>query len=299
MRSRAYIFASIVSLANLSTLARADASSHERALQKARQALEAFEIEEARRWLDVALTTKETEAEHARALDLLGALEGVETNYATAFRHFFLAAQLGGEESVRSVEHPQLATQYLAECAVRLSMGDLLLGPAEELLASANGIRADEDFEAKLKDVLFRENFVCPKIDKPPEPIALTPPPPPPGNGPEGLPTGRAEEVADKEGGGISPPPAATWILGGVALAAAGTGGVLGAVTWSEANDLRAPNFGPDLDSTQDLQTAANVAYATAGVAAVGAVLFWILDRGEASPSADVDVGPGAFAVRF
>lgn len=287
----------VLLLVSVSAFARAASPEYGRAMEKARQAIAAFQSKEARDWLDVALSTAASPDERARALDLLGGLEGIETHYALAFRNFFAAARLSGAGSVAGTEHPQTATRLLARCAVELAEGGLQPLEAEARIRVENGIRAGVALDEGLRDTLFGETFVCPKVEKVELPMAVAREPAPALVGGEESPG--VEASADDPGGFLRPPPVSTWILGGVALAAAGTGGVLAGVAWDEANALRAPNFASDLDAVEGKLTAASVAYATAGVAAVGAILFWVLDNGEEDSAAAVDVGPGAFAVRF
>ncbi|MEL6188502.1 MAG: hypothetical protein AAFU79_28095, partial [Myxococcota bacterium] len=198
--------------------------------------------------------------------------------------------------AVGSREHPQSATRLLARCAVALVEGGLQITEVEAQLRGENGIKFSADLNEGLRKVLFEETFVCPRLEAS-KPVAAAPPAVEvvkPETKPEPV-----AQLAEDKGGVVPEPPLVTWILGGVALAAVGTGGVLAGVATADADGLRAQNFQRDLDSVEDTYAAANVAYATAGVAALGAVLFWLLDGGDDAPAAEVDVGPGAVVVRF
>ncbi|MEO1230168.1 MAG: hypothetical protein AAFZ18_14795 [Myxococcota bacterium] len=275
---------------------------HERAIQSARDSLEAFDLDRARSWLEVALATSETPEERAVAWDLKGALEGIENRFGTAFEAFFAAARLGGKDAVTGIESDKLETRRVARCAVSLVEAGLSLPEAEARLRSENRVETWGSLDDALQTLLFEGRFACPTVSRPPvaEAEPAPPPPlpeprvdaPPPPDGSDG------ELRQPQEGGGIDPP-AASWILGGVAVAAAGTGGVLAGLAFDEAGTVGGSNVGDEIASVDDKLTAANVAYATAGVAAVGAVLFWLLDGGDDSPTAEVDVAPGAFSVRF
>lgn len=76
-------------------------------------------------------------------------------------------------------------------------------------------------------------------------------------------------------------PPLATWILGGVAVAAAGTGTYFGLRANGLASDARAAFYEDDVVSRSDrarsAETGANVSFAVAGVAAVAAVVVWVV----------------------
>lgn len=293
--------------------ATAASPEHQRAIGSAREALDAFDLARARSWLEVALATSENPKERAVAWDLKGGLEGIENNYGAAFKAFFAAARLGGTELVTGRENPKTATRRVATCAVRLAEAGLRLAEAEARLRSENRVETWAGLDDALRTLLFENRFACPKISRaedalaevtPPvgRPPSGTPPEAPPGPSPESPsgPPGDSQTVdLNVPSGGLEVPPAASWILGGVAVAAAGTGGVLAGIAWDEAGTAGGSNIDDDLASVDDKLTAANVAYATAGVAAVGAVLFWILDGGDEDATAEVDVGPGAFSVRF
>lgn len=281
-----------------------------RAIDKARAALEEVDLETAQNWISVALNTFDTPPERAEALDLLGWLQGIETRYGSAFRQYFSAARIGGKAAVSSIEHPQTASRQVAECAVQLADEGRTLVEATARLRDENGIEAAVDLDKGLAALLFSDTFVCPKPEGPKArpPMAIGPPAAPPEASPsEASVTGaspasnplRASETS-RPLFNLSPePPLATWVLGGVALAALGTGGLLTGLAVDEANQLRAENFSEDIGSVDTLSTAYGIAYGAAGAAAVGALLFWFLDGGAENPTAEVDLAPGSFSVRF
>lgn len=285
---------------------------YENAIAKARAAVEEVRTDDARRWISVALATYETRKDRAEAFDLLGSVEGIEAKYWTAFRHFFAAARLGSPTLVTSVDHPQAGTKQMARCAVRLVKAGLQLGEAQSQIKAENGLVDDGDLDDALRPAIFGGTFVCPQIDVPPEaPVAATPPVTPaavpdlpesnsmketPASGTVARPVVSATEP---QPGFLPEPPLPTWILGGVALAAVGTGGVLTALAYDEATTLSPVTVDEEIDSVDGMMTAAGIAYSTAGAAAIGAIVFWLLDAGAKDPVAEVDLAPGAFSVRF
>jgi tetratricopeptide (TPR) repeat protein len=74
-----------------------------------------------------------------------------------------------------------------------------------------------------------------------------------------------------------------TWITGGIAILAGGTGGVLGAESRSASNSLQAQVHSGDeaqrlADRASGFATGANVAYAVAGTAALAAVVLFFTE---------------------
>ncbi len=78
-----------------------------------------------------------------------------------------------------------------------------------------------------------------------------------------------------------SPPSVVPWVLGGVALAVAGTGGVFGIQSSQHLGDARRAEFQDQtigsLERAEGSARVANVLFAVAGTAAVSAVVSWFV----------------------
>lgn len=94
--------------------------------------------------------------------------------------------------------------------------------------------------------------------------------------------------------------PVATWVLGGVALAAGGAGGYFGMQSRNQVDGARGAQFQDDTDrqlkQASDNALYANVAFAAAGAAAIGALVTFLVGGSDAvaSPPPAHDVGGGS-----
>jgi hypothetical protein len=83
-------------------------------------------------------------------------------------------------------------------------------------------------------------------------------------------------------------PTVLTWILGGAAVAAGGSGAYFGLSAKQSHSDAQAASFQSDrtrlAEDTRGSAMKANVLFATAGAAATGAVISYLLSGGEAPP---------------
>ena len=259
-------------------------SDFERALSAGRAKLEALDIDGARGQLEVAIAVAQDPAQRAIAFDLLGAAQGIDAQYWQAFQSFFIAAQEDSASAVTSVNHAQIPTRRIARCAVRLESAGVTIEQAESLLRAQLPSEVPNDrLDGLLAAALFGERFMCPEPDTPPPPSI-----------PEaaGVLAPEFVTVPEDVGGGPKGPPVMTWVLGAVAVAAAGTGATLGAITLSQAEDastLNAQQFEEYQGSGRvtDQPAATNVAFAVAGGAALGAILFWVLDLGHDDPNSE------------
>lgn len=247
--------------------ARAQTTGFERAFQTGEARLAEFDIDGARTAFEAALATSTSTEQRAKVLDRVGAIDGIDRRYWSAFKSFLEAADLGGPERVKSVDHPQIPTRRMASCAVRFHLARLSADDASDMFRELLKLEPQDDLEQALENALFTDEFVCPDVQ-----------PPKPELDPSLL---LVEE-------GIRPPPAATWILGGAALAAVGTGITLGLVAQAEAEDARAATFQSDVDRAENQVIAANIAYGVAGVAAASAILFWVFDEGAKGPNPEL-----------
>lgn len=245
-------------------------------LEEGRAALEALDVDRARPLLSAALAAAETDAKRAEVRDLLGIVEGISTRYGSAFRQFYLAAKEAGAEAVTGVEHPQLATRLIAECATRYALAQVDLPVAEAELRRAVGAPPGSTLDGgALREALFDDRFSCPRSGVAAPVAGVTP-------------TAPLPEVK------TSGPPAMTWVLGAAGVLATGTGAVLGGLAQAQVEGASATSFAADVEGAEAQLTGANIAFGVAGAAAVAAILVWVFDEGDAT-SAE----PPALGVRF
>jgi hypothetical protein len=97
-------------------------------------------------------------------------------------------------------------------------------------------------------------------------------------------------------------------VSGGVAIAAAIGGAVYGGLTFSRKSSAESVCPGPTVCATpegvqrwNDASSAANtstVLFFAAGLAALGAVVFWVVPTEQSSRAVQVGLGPGAIQLR-
>lgn len=284
----------------------------EQLLGRAQSHLKQLAIDAARQTLHTAMAWAESPSEYARVWDLLGTSEGLDAHYGQAFEAFFRAARLGGGDAVQGVRHPQLPTRRTAECAVRLEQSGFSWTSAERRLRQASGdLRGQQSLDELLATELFAERFVCPSASEPGDDVLSEAE----GGvvGREALPPEEPDRLMPREvvvpsvdtfqleGEG---PPVMTWVLGAMALAAMGTGATLGVVNLSQRNGAPGTVDQPSSSAVGpnvwvDTPAASNVAFAVAGGAALGAILFWVLDVGQNNDDDETVLFPSGVQVRW
>lgn len=273
---------------------------------RAREYVDKLELESARSILTDTLAQTKDPDERAQAFDLLGITEGLSARYGHAFEAFFRSARVGSEFAVSGIEHPQTPTRRMAECAIQLERAELSFLESEALLRQNLGKNGGKvPLGELLAAELFAEQFVCPEVpmtrlaeaSPPPKPnqkqLATTPSRPASADFmPKEVYAPRYNQPQEHLRG----PPVMTWVLGALALAAAGTGATLGAVNLQAdgtsvgtVSNTQSPNDTQSSGFVVDRPEATNVAFAVAGGAALGAILFWVLDMGDNDVSEDTD----------